>query len=217
MTKSFCVIGLGSFGSNLALTLAKGKHQVLVIDSNEDRVQSLADYVTNAVCGDPTNELVLRGAGVTSYDCCVVCLSESSESMENATLVTLMLKEMGIKKVVARASGDLHKKVLLKVGADMVVFPEQDMGKKLANTLTKTDVFEYINLSDRFSIVELKAPRRWVGKSIKELNIRQKYRVNIIAIKEDERIIIFTEPDKPIKEGQVIIIIGDNRDLERLA
>lgn len=215
MIKTFCVIGLGSFGSNLALTLAKERNQVLVIDVNEDRVDALADRVTNAVCGDPTNEMVLRGAGVASYDCCIVCLSDS---MENATLVTLMLKEIGIKKVVTRASSDLHKKVLLKVGADMVVFPEQDMGKKLAATLTMTDVFEYINLSEKFSIVEIKAPKKWVGKSIKELDIRQKYGVNIIAIKDqDENIIIFTDPDKVINEGQIMIIIGSNADLEKLA
>ncbi|MDD4125439.1 MAG: TrkA family potassium uptake protein [Eubacteriales bacterium] len=214
MTRSFCIIGLGSFGSNLALTLMKNRSQVLVIDNNEDKVDALADRVTNAVCGDPTNESVLRAAGVTSYDCCVVCLSDS---MENATLVTLMLKEMGIKKVVARASSDLHKKVLLKVGADMVVFPEQDMGKKLASNLTKTDVFEYINLSDKFSIMELKAPKKWIGKPITELNIRQKYGVNVIAMKDqDDNLIIFTDPNKPIKEGQVMVIIGSNSDLARI-
>ena len=120
--KSFCIIGLGNFGKNLALTLAQNGNQVLVIDNVESDIDAIADHVTNAVCGDPTNEMVLRAAGVASYGCCVVCLG--SDNMQESILVTLTLKELGIPKIVARASSEQHRKVLTKVGADMVVFPE---------------------------------------------------------------------------------------------
>ena len=166
--KSFCIIGLGNFGKNLALTLAQNGNQVLVIDNVESDIDAIADHVTNAVCGDPTNEMVLRAAGVASYGCCVVCLG--SDNMQESILVTLTLKELGIPKIVARASSEQHRKVLTKVGADMVVFPEKDMGRKLAYTLAKTDVFEFINFSKDHSIVELKTPRRWAGKAIKDLD-----------------------------------------------
>ena len=163
--KSFCIIGLGNFGKNLALTLAQNGNQVLVIDNVESDIDAIADQVTNAVCGDPTNEMVLRAAGVTSYGCCVVCLG--SDNMQESILVTLTLKELGIPKIVARASSEQHRKVLAKVGADKVVFPEKDMGQNLAYILSKTDVLEFINFSRNCSVVELKTPRRWAGSRLR--------------------------------------------------
>lgn len=215
--KSFCVIGLGNFGRNLALTLAKGRNQVLVIDDVQDAVDNISDFVTDARwCEDPTNESKLRSAGVTNYDCCIVCMDNT---IHDNTLITLILKEMGIKKIVTRATSDLHKKVLLKVGADMVVFPEQDMGKKLALTLSKTDMFEYINLSNDYSIIEIKAPRRWVGHSIKDLSIRQKYGVNLIAMQTEDSpgdYTLFNDPNKIIHANEMLVIIGSNHDIDKI-
>ena len=208
--KSFCIIGLGNFGKNLALTLAQNGNQVLVIDNVESDIDAIADHVTNAVCGDPTNEMVLRAAGV-------VCLG--SDNMQESILVTLTLKELGIPKIVARASSEQHRKVLTKVGADMVVFPEKDMGRKLAYTLAKTDVFEFINFSKDHSIVELKTPRRWAGKAIKDLDVRKRYGVNIIAISKagsSDDFEIFTDPDRVLAPEETLVIIGGNEEIEKI-
>ena len=213
--KSFCIIGLGNFGRNLALTLSKNGHQVLVIDVSDTEIDEIGEQVVSAICGDATNENVLRSAGVNNYDCCVVCLKSN---MQDSILITLLLKEMGARKIVARAISDRHKKVLTKVGADMVVFPEKDMGQKLAFTLLKTDVFEYFNLSDMFSIVEIKTPKRWVGMSIRELDVRRKYGINIIATcsGEDEHFEIFTNPERLFRADEKIVIVGENDRIEKL-
>ncbi|PKM62789.1 MAG: hypothetical protein CVU97_03585 [Firmicutes bacterium HGW-Firmicutes-21] len=215
MMKSFCIIGLGNFGKNLALTLSKNGHQVLVIDINDTEIDEIGDQVVSAICGDATNENVLRSAGINNYDSCVVCLKRN---MQDSILVTLLLKEMGAKNVVARATSERHKKVLTKVGADMVVFPERDMGQKLAFTLLKTDVFEYFNLSDVFSIAEIKTPKRWIGMSIRELDVRKKYGINIIATcnGEDEQFEIFTNPERLFRADEKIVIVGENENIEKL-
>ena len=215
--KSFCIIGLGNFGKNLALTLAQNGNQVLVIDNVESDIDAIADQVTNAVCGDPTNEMVLRAAGVTSYGCCVVCLG--SDNMQESILVTLTLKELGIPKIVARASSEQHRKVLAKVGADKVVFPEKDMGQNLAYILSKTDVLEFINFSRNCSVVELKTPRRWAGKSIKDLDVRKKYGINIIAISKagsNDDFEIFTDPDRVLLPEETLILIGGTAEIEKI-
>ena len=149
-----------------------------------------------------------------SYGCCVVCLG--SDNMQESILVTLTLKELGIPKIVARASSEQHRKVLTKVGADMVVFPEKDMGRKLAYTLAKTDVFEFINFSKDHSIVELKTPRRWAGKAIKDLDVRKRYGVNIIAISKagsSDDFEIFTDPDRVLAPEETLVIIGGNEEI----
>ena len=207
--KSFCIIGLGNFGKNLALTLAQNGNQVLVIDNVESDIDAIADQATN--------EMVLRAAGVTSYGCCVVCLG--SDNMQESILVTLTLKELGIPKIVARASSEQHRKVLAKVGADKVVFPEKDMGQNLAYILSKTDVLEFINFSRNCSVVELKTPRRWAGKSIKDLDVRKKYGINIIAISKagsNDDFEIFTDPDRVLLPEETLILIGGNAEIEKI-
>ena len=176
---SVCVLGLGRFGQTLALELSKENCQVMIIDENEDIVSELADSVTNAVIGNPASETLLKASGIKDYDCVVVCMDNN---MDDSIFVTLTLKELGIKKIVARAESIKHKGVLEKIGADVVVFPEQDMGERLAHTLTKNNVLEYIDLSDDYSIVEVKVPDKWIGKSIIDLEIRKKYHVTVIAV-----------------------------------
>lgn len=177
--KNFCVIGMNRFGQTLALTLAKAKNQVMIIDEDAAMINAMADFVTDAVVGDPKNEEVLVSAGVAEYDCIVVCYSGG---IDDSILITLLLKDIGAKYVVARAQSDLHMRILKRVGADRVVYPEKDMGERLAHTLTKNNVTEYIELSEDCSIVEITIPDDWVGKSLAELEIRNKYQVNIIAL-----------------------------------
>lgn len=213
---SFCVIGLGRFGQTIATELEKNGHQVLIIDYNAAVVNALSDMVTNAVVGDPMNPDVLRAAGVKNYDCAVVCFSER---INDSIIVTMMLKEMGIKKVVVRANSEIDKKILYKIGADSVVFPEQDMGKKLAYMLDKNDVMEHIRFSDEYSIVEKKVPLSWVGKSILELDVRKRYHINIIAICDNDKgtINISPSPEYCFEASDVITLIGSNKDIDRIS
>lgn len=212
---SFCVIGLGNFGKTLAETLVSRNYQVLVIDADAKLVSEIATKVTNAVVGDATDEAVLKAAGVKSYDCAIVCLGQN---MQDSILVTLMLKELGIKKIVARAISDSHSKVLSRVGADVIVFPEKDMAVKTAYSLAKTDVFGFIEYSKEFSIIELKVPKRWVGKSIKELNVRQRFGVNVIAtLDRKNNFAMFTDPDRQFTEEETLIITGPNAGIDKIA
>lgn len=213
--KSFCIIGLGNFGKTLAITLSQSGHQVLAIDENESEIDELGDRMASAICGDATNESVLRSAGINNFDCCIVCLKDN---MQDSILITLLLKEMGANKIVARATSERHRKVLAKLGADVVVFPEKDMGQKLALTLAKNDVLEYFNLSDKFSIAEIKVPKRWIGLSIRELEIRKKYGVNVIATcdNDNENFEIFTNPERLFRVDEKIVIVGGNDSIEKL-
>lgn len=213
--KSFCIIGLGNFGKTMALTLAENGHQVFVIDDDEEKIDEIGDKMVSAICGDATNENVLHSAGVNNFDCCIVCLKNN---MQDSILITLLLKEMGANKIVARAVSEHHKKILVKLGADMVIFPEKDMGQRLALTLAKNDVLEYFNLSDEFSIVEIKVPKKWVGHSIKDLEIRKKFGVNVIATcdSSNNNFEIFTNPERIFSEDEKVVIVGNNSDIEKL-
>lgn len=214
--KSFVVFGLCPFGKTVALTLEKSGKQVLVIDRDDGAVREMANVVSDAIIGDPLNEAVLRSAGVTSYDCAVISFPGR---INDTILLTVTLKEMGLKKVVARACSEQESRVLLKVGADEVVFPERDMGEKLAHTLEKQDVLEYLRYSDDYSIVEKKVPAAWVGKSMVELNVRRKFGVNIIAVQEANagKINIAPASDRPFNENDIITLIGSNKDINKLS
>lgn len=212
--RSFCIIGLGRFGQTLAVNLAKTDHQVLVIDEDDNIVNAMSDIVTNAVIGDPTNETVLRAAGVGDYDCAVVA---TANSINDSILITLNLKEMGVKKVVARASSDQHRRVLEKIGADMVVFPEQDMGEKLVGILDRNNVLEYIEFSDTHSIVEVAVPKKWIGRSLSELDVRRKYKVTVLAVSDPvSGMNISPDPTKPFTESETVALLGENSDIDRI-
>jgi len=212
--KSFCIIGLGRFGQTLALTLAKSHHQVMIIDENPEVVNLLADSVTNAVIGDATNEAVLRASGVKSYDCAVVCISKD---INDSLMAALLLKDLGVPQVVVRAISDLHRRVLLKIGVDQVVFPEQDMGEKLAYTLDKVNVLEYIEFSNEYSIVELRVPDEWVGRNIVEVDVRKKYKITIIAVCDADTGIPDISPDltRPFKKGDAVTVVGANENINK--
>lgn len=214
--KSFAVIGLGNFGKTLALTLAENEHQVLIIDQDAQRVEEISDYVTNAVIGDSSDRTVLEAAGITDYDCAVVAISNN---MECSILTTLLLEDIGVKQVVARAVSDSHAKVLERVGADVVVFPEKDMGEKLAYKLAKKNVLDFIEFSDDYSLVEVKTPVKWVGKTLRELDIRRKYKINVIAVIKEQpvrKIEINPDPDKPFEASETLAMVGLNSDIDKV-
>ncbi len=215
--KSFCVIGLGKFGVALATRLAEEGNQVMVIDTDADKVNALADIVTDAVIGDPTNEVVLKSTGVGYYDCAVVCFTGN---INDNVLITIMLKEAGVKRVVARAANEGHRKVLRHIGADAVVFPEQDMGEKVAFMLTKDNVTEYIEFSG-YKLVELMVPEEWYGANLIELDLRRKYGINVIAVTrmgdDDEEIAdVSPSPTRVFASGEKMSVIGSDRDIDRI-
>lgn len=213
--KTFCVIGLGRFGQTLAVTLTRNGNQVMVIDENSDIINAIADTVTNAVVGDPTNEAVLRASGVKNYDCAIVCLSKN---VNDSLLVTLTLKDIGVPYIVTRAISDQHKRVLEKIGVDKIIFPEQDMGEKVAYMLDKNNVMEYIEFSNDYSIVELKIPHSWIGKNLIELEVRKRYGVTIIAINnpDDAAMEVSPAPTHIFRQHDLVTLMGHNTDIDKI-
>lgn len=214
--KQFVVIGIGRFGKALAERLCELGHEVLAIDRDEEEIQKISDKVTHAVTADATEESVLKSLGVRNFDVGVVAIGSDIQS---SIIITLMLKDFGVPYVVAKAQNDLHAKVLYKIGADRVVFPERDMGERVAHNLIATNILEFIELSPEYSIIEFAVPQSWVGKDLRDLNLRARYGVNVVAIRninDDEQINVSPKADNEIKEGDVLIVIGDNEDLRKL-
>ena len=212
--KTFAVIGLDRFGSNLAVNLQQLGHEVIGIDGNAERVRHISDLITYAAIGDPTDEEVLRTLGVRNADVAIVALTENIQS---GVLVTLMLKEMGMKNVIAESTSEIHGRILTKVGADKVIYPEKDMGERLAKSLSNTDIMEYIDLSDEYSIMEIRVPKSWAGKSILELNVRVNYNINIIACRgTDDSISISPDPNMPLVAENRLLVVGANERIEKI-
>lgn len=212
---SFCVIGLGSFGVTIAKKLSELGNEVMVMDEDPKRINAIADDVAIAVEGDILNEQTLRASGFADCDCAIICLSNR---INDTILLIMMAKEMGIPHVVARANSELDCKVLKKVGADEVIFPERDMGERLAHSIERSDVLEHIRFSDKYSIVEKSVPASWIGKTLIELNVRRKYGINIIAIcnEDHSKINISPEPERVFKEDDMITMIGSDKSIDKL-
>lgn len=211
--KQFAVIGLGRFGSSVARTLARMGHQVIAIDSDEAKVEALMNEVTTAIQADARDEEALKASGIRNVDVAVVAIGENVEAN---ILVTLIVKEMGIKCVVAKALNDLHGKVLAKIGADRVVYPERDMGIRVAHTLASGNVLEHIDLSPEYSIVEIVAPAKAVGKTLGQLDLRAQHGVSVMAIKRNNQIIAAPGANDVVEEGDIMVLVGRNKALERL-
>lgn len=210
--KSFLVIGLGRFGAAVAQELSTLGQEVLALDIDAENVQHIADQVTQAIQGDAQDEAVLRSVGARNFDCCVVAVGAD---MEASILITVMLKEMGAKYIVAKAMTPIHARVLERVGADRVVLPEIDMGQRLAQRLARTNVVDYIGVSDEFSIVEIHPPKSWVGNSLGKLGVRAKHQINVLAIRHGEggQVDVNPQPDKVIGPDDLLIVIGTNEQV----
>lgn len=210
--KSFLVIGLGRFGAAVAQELSALGQEVLALDIDAENVQHIADQVTQAIQGDAQDEAVLRSVGARNFDCCVVAVGAD---MEASILITVMLKEMGAKYIVAKAMTPIHARVLERVGADRVVLPEIDMGQRLAQRLARTNVVDYIGVSDEFSIVEIHPPKSWVGNSLGKLGVRAKHQINVLAIRHGEggQVDVNPQPDKVIGPDDLLIVIGTNEQV----
>lgn len=212
--ETFVVIGLGRFGSAVAEELCALGHQVLAIDTDEAAVQKMADRVTQAVVGDCRDMDVLRALGVNNARCAVVAFSDD---IGNSVLITLNLKELGIPRIVCKARSASHEELLRRIGADQVVFPEQESGRNLAHTLNNTEILDYIELSEHYSIVKTGVPASWVGKSVGELAIRKQYKVNIVSVQgADGSLQTVPLPDYVFRPGDLVFSLGRNEDNDKV-
>ena len=214
MRKQFVVIGLGRFGTSVAKTLNVLGQDVLAMDRDEHAVQVIMHDVTQAVQADARDVETLRALGVRNFDVAIVAIGDD---LEANILITLMLKEMGIPYVVTKAQTALHGKVLEKIGADKIIFPEQDMGIRLANNLIKTNVMDFIELSLDFSIFEIIAPALFVNKTIGELELRAVYQINVVAIKKGvDQIIIAPGANAILEGGDILVVVCNKKALSKL-
>ncbi len=211
--KSYVVIGLGRFGAEVARRLCQQGCEVLAVDNHSELVQQISQDVTHAVVADARDKEVLRALGVKEFDCAVVAIGGS---LGDSVLATLNVKELGVPRVVCKAHDEIHRQVLLKLGADQVVIPEQEQAVRLAKSLSSYNVLDYIELSGEYGIIEVPAPKSWVGKSLKELNVRAKLGVNILAVKQDDRINVSPAADYPIGAADVLVVLGDTAALEKV-
>ena len=209
--KSYIVIGLGRFGSGLAVSLCRQGAEVLAMDVRADLVQQVASEVTHAVVGDAQDKEVLRALDVRSFDCAVIAIGDN---LAASVLTVMNLKELEVPYVVCKAHDETHRRVLEKLGVDRVVIPELEHAQRLARSLYSHNVLDYIELSNDCGIMEIPAPKSWVGKTLKELNVRAKLGVNIIAVENGEKTNVAPGADYVVCENDVMAILGDNVALE---
>lgn len=212
MSREYVVIGLGRFGGSIVRELNALDMDVMAIDADEARVNEFSDIATHAVIADTTDEAVMKSLGIRNFDHVIVAIGENIQA---STLTTLILKELGVKKVTAKAQNDYHAKILNKIGADTVVHPERDMGRRIAHNVASASVLDYLELSDEYSIVEIKAGEKLAGSSILELDVRANYGINIIAVKRGKDIIVAPDPNENIEFHDILIVIGHDNDLNR--
>ena len=211
--KSFVVIGCGRFGTSVAKTLYELGNEVMAVDMDSVVIQEISEFVTHAVVADVLDEAVLHELGLSNFDVVIISIASNIEA---SIMATLTAKEVGAKKVVVKAQSDIHGKVLTKVGADRIIFPERDMGSRVAHNLTSSNILDFIELSPEYYIIEIAALKRWINKSLSELRLRNKYGVNVLAIKRGSILKISPVADERVLEGDILVVIGDAVDIRKI-
>lgn len=212
--KQYLVVGLGNFGRSIALTLMENGCEVLVLDQDAEKIRLIADSVTGAVEGNVTDPGIISNLGIRNFDGAVVAMGDD---LEASIFATMIIKELGIPHVLVKAQNELHAKILRKVGANMVVLPEQEMGIRYANNIAHGNFYDAIELSQDMSMMELNVHTDWVGKSLKQLNMRAKYKINVIGIKREDGFDVNPDADEPLHANDILVAIGRNDMLERVA
>lgn len=210
--KNILLIGLGRFGRHLAVELNELGHEVMAVDDDEDRVNEILPYVTNAQIGDSTNANFLKSLGIGNFDICFVTISAN---FENSLETTSLLKELGAKIVISRAERDIQKKFLLRNGADQVVYPERQVAKWASIRYTADHILDYMEIDASHAIFEAEVPEEWLGKTIGELDVRRKYNINIIAVKDKGGVNIALSTDTLLKQDATILVIGERKAIKR--
>lgn len=210
--KSILLIGLGRFGKHIAMKLHELNHEVMAIDKQEERVQDVLPYVTNAQIGDSMNEAFLRSLGVGNYDVCIVAIGND---FQGSLETTSLLKELGAKLVVSRAARDVQAKFLLRNGADEIVYPEKQLATWTAIRYSSDHIFDYIELNNDYAIFEIEVPNAWIGRTVGEINIRKKYNINIMALKRKGKLELTITSDTCFEEGEAVLVLGNNKDIQK--
>jgi len=212
--KTYLIVGLGRFGTAVALKLQELGNEVMVIDENEEQVQKLSDKVTYAVVGDARDEGVLESLGVRNLDCAIVAIGQD---LAASVVITLNLKSLGVPQVICKAQDDLQKRALEKLGADRVVIPEREMGLKLAQNLTSSSVLDYVELSKDCGLAEIITPKPWAGKTLLEIDVRKKFGVTVAGLrKADGDLTVFVDANYKLNSDDELLLVGNNEDLARV-
>ncbi|MDE6148973.1 MAG: TrkA family potassium uptake protein [Ruminococcus sp.] len=210
--KTILLIGLGRFGRHIAKKLQEFKHEVMAIDKCEDRVNSALPYVTDAQIGDCTSEEFMSTLGVRNFDVCIVTIGDN---FQNSLETTSLLKELGAKLVVSRASSDVHEKFLLRNGADEIIYPEKQLASWTAIRYTSDHISDYIELNENYSIFEISIPKDWAGKTIGKLDIRKKHNINILGIKLNGQLNLNVNTDSVLSDNETLLVLGRNKDIQK--
>lgn len=210
--KNILLIGIGRFGKHIALQLNKLGHEVMAVDSNEERINSVLPFVTNAQIGDSTNADFLKSLGIGNYDVCIVTIGGD---FQNSLETTSLLKELGAKKVISRAERDVQEKFLLRNGADEVVYPEKQIAKWAAIRYTADHIRDYIEIDDSHAIFEVEAPKHWIGKTIGDIDIRRKYNINVLAVKQNGNIDMAISSNTTLGENVTLMVLGEYKELQK--
>ena len=205
--KQYLVIGLGRFGSAVAVTLAEQGMQVLAIDRSMEAVEIHRSRLTDVVCGDAMDRGVLEQIGAADFDVAIVTIGEDIKA---SGVITMQLKELGVKSVIVKAADDFHGRMLTKLGADKVIFPERDMGQRIAHNLVSEKIMDFIELSPDYSLVEMRPRPEWVGKPLKELNLRSRHRINVVAVRSGETVNAMPDMNTCISENDVMLVVSQN-------
>lgn len=211
--KSVLIIGMGKFGHHLCNSMIKLGNEVMIVDEQEEVMEDLVQKVTSVRIGDCTNEDVLRSIGVGNFDICIVCIGSN---FQNSLEITSLLKELGAKHVISKANKEVHAKFLLKNGADEVIYPNRDIAQRLAVRLSANHVFDYIELTEAYSIYEIPIMKEWIGKSIRDINFRVKYKVNILGIKSEETKDLLPSADYIFQGPEHLILMGKKEDVNKI-
>ena len=211
--KSYVVIGLGLFGSQLAVDLYEQGKNVMAIDTNPKLIEEYANSVSKAVVADAKNRDVLRQLGVDKYDCAIIAMTED---LATSVLVTMNIKALGVNEIICKAQNDTDKEVLEQLGATQVIIPEKMAANRLSRRICHPNVLEYIEVTNDYGIVEMKVPKSWQGRSIMDINVRAKHGVNIMAIKQGEETKFTFGPKYVLKEDDILIILGEDETLDKI-
>ncbi len=211
--KEFVIFGVGDFGMNVAKTLANSGATVMVVDKEESQLEKIASEVTHTICADATNPEAMKQLGIRNYDGAIVGIGHN---LETSALITMQLKEMDVPFIMVKASTDIEGRILTRVGADKVIFPDREMGIRVGNDIINGNYFEAIELSDEYSIVDMAVPTSWVGKTLQQLNVRSKYGISIIGIRGLEELNVNPAADYRLLAQDILIVLGHNTEIQRL-
>ena len=213
---SFLVIGTGRFGSSLAIELHQLKHEVLVLNKREEDVADVIHQSTDVIIGDAKDEAVLRSLGIQNFDSVIVCMADA---IEDSILTTMTLKELGAKSVICKAQNERHAKILYQLGAEKVIRPEYDMGKRVASSLTRRNIKDYLEISSEYGVMEIITPSNWFNKSIMKINLRRKYGITVIAVRDGktDKVEFSPDADMVLREGDTLTVIGSKKSLDAVS